>query len=216
MWWSTLECDVYRLQIPTSKIGVRAERVKYFLFIRMRCSHFLAEDDKWSSIQWAFQFSGISSWTREVPDPVQINHRFSSMVTHYKTDLKSQRAVTADMKNKQLLPFWPYAEEVCSAEIPVRSLKVCSAMWINKSRCFNNINHVNRSFFLVWNEQRCLSPLFTSPSFEYLYYGSTAIHNVSIISLRGPSWDIRFRLWRLKTVTALKRVIMLRPMRWNI
>ena len=50
-----------------------------------------------------------------------------------------------------------------------------------------------------------MSWLALSDSFEYVCYGSTAINNISIISAQGPS---PYVFWRIKTVPALKGLIM--------
>ena len=49
----------------------------------------------------------------------------------------------------------------------------------------------------IWNHHKCLSWLFPLHLNTYWHYGSTAIINSLILSVRGPSLDVR--IWRLRT-----------------
>ena len=73
------------------------------------------------------------------------------------------------------------------------------------ARNFLWINHGDRRVFSMWNYHKCImSQLGLSASFEYLCYRSMVIIHFHTLSARGPSLDVR--IWRLKTVPALKRI----------
>ena len=67
--------------------------------------------------------------------------------------------------------------------------------------CINRKTIINGVFFNLKSSQLVLSA-----SFEYLRYGSTAVKDILILLVWGPSLDIRSR--RLKTVSALKGLIL--------
>ena len=78
-----------------------------------------------------------------------------------------------------------------------RQTIVCAKCYDNWFRFDWGIRVIHSAYKLII----CLSYI-SAPFIEYLYYGSAAVRNILILSVRGPSTDVRF--WRIKTVPALK------------
>ena len=67
-----------------------------------------------------------------------------------------------------------------------------------------SINHGDQRVFSILNQHKCLIKLF--PLYfiwiPMLYYGSTAIIQILVLSVRGPTLDVRFVLYRRQIMTS--------------